>query len=67
VGVNKMDIEEFIINYENDNLNDDQVNLFYQVIDYFKELVDSGKINSLHGSYQRNAKILLDAGLITKK
>tara|TARA_R100000781_G_scaffold86248_3_gene53075 strand:+ start:2092 stop:2274 length:183 start_codon:yes stop_codon:yes gene_type:complete len=59
-----MDIAEFIINYENDNLKDDQVNLFYQVIDYFQELVDSGKINSLQGSYQRTAKSLLDAGLI---
>jgi hypothetical protein len=47
-----------IIQYENGELDEDEVQ------DLFSELLDSGLIYQLQGSYQRTAQALLDAGYI---
>lgn len=47
-----------IIQYENGELEEDDVQ------DLFAELVESGMIYQLQGSYQRTAQALVDAGLI---
>ena len=54
----KRDTVENIIAFEAGELSEEEV------IDFFKELTDSGLINSLQGSYQRVAVQLKDEGLI---
>ncbi len=52
------DIVNKIIDYESGSMNE------YEVIEFFKELVDSGLVWSLQGSYGRTAQNLLNEGLI---
>ena len=47
-----------IIQYENGELDDEEV------CDLFAELVESGLIYQLQGTYQRTAQALMDAGYI---
>jgi hypothetical protein len=53
----KFDVVSFIMDLEEGVLEEQQV------IEGFQELIDSGVINSLQGSYQRAAYSLIDAGL----
>lgn len=48
-----------IIAYENGELEE------IEVIDLFQELIDSGLVWSLQGSYGRTAQSLIDAGICT--
>jgi len=50
-----------IMDYESGNMDEEQV------AEFFQELLDSGVISSLQGSYQRMAQQLIDAGLIAPK
>lgn len=52
------DLVDKIIAFENGDMDDEEV------IDFFQELVDSGTVWSLQGSYQRAARRLIEAGLI---
>ena len=54
----KRDTVESIIAFEAGELSEEEV------IDFFKELTDSGLIHSLQGSYQRVAAQLKEEGLI---
>ena len=54
----KRDTVESIIAFEAGELSEEEV------IDFFKELTDSGLLNSLQGSYQRVAVQLKEEGLI---
>lgn len=53
-----MDYVDKIIAYESGELDEDGV------VELFQELLDSGVLFHLQGSYQRTAQALLDAGLI---
>lgn len=53
------DIVEDIINYEAGTMTEEEV------IAFFQELLDTGMIKHLQGSYQRAAQDLLQAGLIS--
>ena len=52
------DLVDKIIAFESGEMDDDEV------IEFFQELVDSGTVWSLQGSYQRAARRLIEAGLI---
>jgi hypothetical protein len=52
----KMDYIDTLIAYEQGELDDDQT------IDFFQELIDSGVVWSLQGSYGRAARSLIDQG-----
>ena len=54
-----MNIVDFIIEYELGTLSDDQI------IEFFQEIIDSGMVWSLQGSYRRMAKHLIDNGYCT--
>lgn len=56
-----MDIVDSIIALESGELDEDGI------IELFQELIDSGKISGLQGSYQRTASQLIEAGLCTRK
>jgi len=56
--VNAYDVVDNIINYENGSLT------LPETLVLFKYLLNTGKINALQGSYQRQAKQLLDTKLI---
>lgn len=51
-----MDIVGKILDYEAGDMDEDQV------VEFFQELIDSGTINGLQGSYQRMACALIEAG-----
>ncbi len=51
-----MDYIDTLIAYEQGELDDDQT------IDFFQELIDSGVVWSLQGSYGRAARSLIDQG-----
>ena len=53
------EITEKIIAYEDGVLNDKET------IELFQELIDTGFINHLQGSYQRMAVLLINEGLIS--
>jgi hypothetical protein len=38
-----------------------------EAVEFFQELVDTGTIHSLQGSYQRTAQWLIEAGLVTAR
>lgn len=48
-----------IIAYESGEMDEDEM------IEFFQELVSTGDINHLQGSYSRQAQSLIDAGLIS--
>ena len=50
----------FIMDYEEGNLNDDDI------VNGFQHLLDSGLVWQLQGSYQRMANAMLEAGLIKR-
>jgi len=52
------EITEKIIAYEDGTLNDEET------VKLFQELVDTGFINHLQGSYQRMAELLINEGLV---
>lgn len=52
-----MDTVDFIIAYEGGELGDDAV------VEGFQKIIDSGLVWQLQGSYGRQAKALIDAGL----
>ncbi len=54
-----LDLMDQIMAYESGEMDDGQT------IEFFQELVNTGLINQLQGSYQRAASDLLRAGLIT--
>lgn len=51
-----MDIVDAIIELETGELSDDRT------IELFQELIDTGKISGLQGSYQRMATALIEQG-----
>jgi hypothetical protein len=53
-----VDMVDKIIAYEGGEMPEDQV------ISFFQELLDSGLIWQLQGSYGRQAKLLIESGLI---
>lgn len=53
-----MSYVEQIIEYENGNLNESEI------ITLFQTLIDTGAINSLQGSYQREALRLITSGKV---
>jgi hypothetical protein len=55
-----MDTIARIIEYEQGELNDDEV------IELFTDLLNSGLVYSLQGHYQRQCQLLLAAGLIQR-
>ena len=54
-----MDIVGQIIAYESGELDEDDT------VAFFQELLDTGYINKLQGSYQRTAAALIEGGLIS--
>ena len=57
----EMDLVSKIMDYEDGQMDDDEV------IAFFQELIDTGVINSLQGSYQRQAQNLIRQGLVSAK
>ena len=57
----KFDEVGFIMNFEDGVLSEDEV------IEGFQNLLDSGTVWQLQGTYQRTATALLDAGLIHRR
>jgi hypothetical protein len=57
---NDMDLTSMIIDYENGNLDEEQV------LDLFQNLVNTGLAWSLQGSYGRQAMAFIQAGLIER-
>jgi len=53
-----MDIVDKIIAYESGELDQEEA------IEFFQELLDTGLINNLQGSYQRTAAALIEGGWI---
>ena len=49
---------EKIVRFENGEMEEDEV------VEFFQELLDTGMIYQLQGSYQRTAQHLLDANMI---
>lgn len=56
-----LEVVDKIISYEQGEL------IYEQTIDFFQFLVDTGLIYDLQGHYQRNAKYLLQEGIIFLK
>lgn len=54
-----MDLIDKIIRYEQDDMSHEEI------IQMFQELMNTGLIFGLQGSYQRTATRLMNAGLIT--
>lgn len=52
------DLVDKIIAFESGEMDDEEI------IDFFQELVNSGTVWSLQGSYQRMAQRLIEAGLV---
>ncbi len=50
------DTVDDIIRYETGEMSDEEV------VEFFQDLVDTGKINHLQGSYQRTASRLIERG-----
>jgi hypothetical protein len=57
----KGDTVDKIIAYEGGDMSDEET------IEFFQELINSGLVWNLQGSYGRTAKQLIDAGLCTAK
>lgn len=55
------DLVDKIMAYENGEMDDGQM------VDFFQELVDTGKAWTLQGSYGRMAAHLIKAGLVVKR
>ena len=53
------DIVGKIIDYESGEMNEEEI------VKFFQELIDTGTINGLQGSYQRMANNLIKAGYCT--
>lgn len=53
------DLVGAIMDYESGELGEQET------IDLFQHLVDTDTVNQLQGSYQRTARALIDAGLVT--
>lgn len=56
----QFDQVEFIMEYENGELDEDGV------VEGFQNLIDSGIVWSLQGSYGRTASALIEAGLCSR-
>lgn len=61
IKIKKFDVVSFIVDYEEGNLNDDQI------IEGFQYLVDNNLIGHLQGHYQRMASHLLGQDIIKRK
>ena len=56
-----MNVLQGIMDYENGEMESSEV------IDFFQNLVDTGIVYHLQGSYQRIAQTLIESGVITPK
>jgi hypothetical protein len=57
----KRDLVDKIIDFENGEMSEQEI------VEFFHEIIDSGLVWNLQGTYGRTAKKLIDAGICTAK